>query len=369
MRKDSIFNLVKQLSDEMGVVGYEEPVTTIIKKALKPYVDNIEYDKFGNLISYKKGRDSSPTIVIEAHVDEIGLIVSYIDEKGFIFFKGLGEWEDRILPAQRVRIKTQKNKIISGVIGMRPLHIKPTGLKSTHWEMRDLFIDIGASSNEDVEKANIRIGDSIILDRKLIKLDSNPDIITGKALDNRMGCACLIDVMEQLSKESHDANVYAIFSMETELGLKGALNISNPKIKPDIIIAFDTTVAGDVPGIDLKDKVSSIGGGVAIKVAEYHEFPHGFVVDPKLVNFMIETAEEKSIPYQLEILEEATTCATALQQVFGGQLTGALSIPTRYLHCPIELVDINDALATSGLAVEIVKKISNKYVNQLYLND
>jgi len=355
------------MSDKAGVVAYEEPIVEILKKALDPYVKDFKYDKFGNLISFSPGKKDGPIVVIEAHVDEIGLIVNHIDKDGFISFRGLGVWENRILPAQRVRIRTRKNGEIHGVIGMKPLHIESSNLHNNiAWGMRDLFIDIGLDNAESVKKVGIRTGDPIVMDRQLIKFDTNPDMITGKALDNRIGCACLVDVMERLSKEDHEANIYAIGSMETELGLKGAINLPKEMIKPDVIIVFDVTVAGDVPGVNPNDRVSKIGGGTAIKVAEYHEFPHGFVVDPKLVDLMIKTAEEEDIPYQLEILEEATTCATAIQQALGGAVAGALSVPTRYLHCPIEVLDLNDALATSKLATATIKKITSKYVKYLY---
>lgn len=367
MDKEALWKLTKLMSDKAGVIAYEEPIIEILKEALNPYVKDFKYDKFGNLISFSPGEKDGPVVVIEAHVDEIGLIVDHVDRNGFISFRGLGVWEDRILPAQRVRISTRKDKEIHGVIGMKPLHTESSNLhKDKAWGMRDLFIDIGLKDAESVRKAGIRTGDPIVIDRQLIRFDANPDMITGKALDNRVGCACLVDVMERLSKEDHEANIYAIASMETELGLKGAINLPKDMIEPDVIIVFDTTVAGDVPGINLNDRVSKIGGGTAIKIAEYHEFPHGFVVDPKLVDLMINTAEKEDIPYQLEILEEATTCATAVQQALGGAVAGALSVPTRYLHCPIEVIDINDALATSKLAVATIKNITSKYVKYLY---
>ena len=367
MNKENLWKLTKRMADESAVIANEEPVAEMLKEALEPFVEKVTYDKYGNLISFKSGKKGGPIVVIEAHVDEIGLIVEYIDENGFIFFKGLGVWEDRILPAQRVRIRTRKNGEIHGVIGMKPIHTGASEVSdNASWVMRDLFIDIGLDNAGSVKKTGIRTGDPIVIDRQLIRFDTNQDVITGKALDNRIGCACMVDTMERLSKEDHEANVYAIGSMATELGLKGAINLPREMIQPDVIIVFDVTVAGDVPGIDPKDRVSRIGGGTAIKVAEFHEFPHGLVVNPRLVDLMIETAEDEKIPYQLEILEEATTCATAIQQALGGAVSGALSIPTRYLHCPIEVIDLNDALATSRLAVATINKITSKYVKDLY---
>ena len=367
MNKEKLFELTKHLSDEGGVVGDEEKTTAILEKALQPYVKEIKYDRFGNLISFKPGKKDGATVILEAHIDEIGLIVDYIDENGFIYFKKLGVWEARILPAQRIKIRTRKHGDIHGIVGMRPLHIETIGQKDNKaWRMNELFIDIGAKSADSVIKAGVRKGDCIFMDRELIRLEVNSDIITGKALDNRLGCACMVDVMDILSKENHEANIYAIGSMQAELALNGGFNLSSEMLKPDVIIVFDTTVAGDVPGVHPKDSVSRIGDGAIIKLAEYGEWPHGHVVHKKLVDLIVETAEEEKIPYQLEVLEEATTTATAIQHALGGCAAGAISVPTRYLHCPTELADINDAIACSKLTAATMKKITSKYISYLY---
>ena len=250
---------------------------------------------------------------------------------------------------------------------MKPLHIEINANEDNHaWGMRELFIDLGARNIQEVKNIGIRKGDPIFFDRELIAFETNPDIITGKALDNRLGCACMVDVLDQLGADYRDATVYVVATMQGELALNGAYNLLRENINPDFVIVFDTTVAGDVPGVNPKDSVSRIGEGTLIKVAEYGEWPHGHVVNKNFVDYLISIAEENKIAYQLEVLEEATTTATAIQLALGGIIAGTLSVPSRYLHCPIELADLNDAMATSTLACLAIKNMTKKKLEEFY---
>ena len=338
-------NLLKELSNASGVSGFEENIREIIKNELKDHVDEIETDNLGNIITIKKGKDDGKKIMLAAHMDEIGLMVRHIDKKGFIKFSKIGGISDQMLLNQEVYIHTDDGKVL-GVLGSKPPHRMKPAEKKKVIEYENMFIDIGASSKEEAEKM-VNIGDSITIKHEFSELGS---LVTGKAFDNRVGCLILIETMKRVKS---DATVYGVGTVQEEVGLKGA-KTSAFRINPDLAVALDVTIAGDHPGIKEEDAPAKINGGPAIILTDASG--RGIITHPKVKKLLIESAEEEKIPYQLEVSEGGTTDATAIHLTREGIPTGVLSVPSRYIHTPVEVVSLDDIENTIKLLVAMIEK-------------
>ncbi|MGD2066637.1 MAG: M42 family peptidase, partial [Candidatus Bathyarchaeota archaeon] len=235
---------LEKLSNANGVTGREDQVRELMKEYLKPYVDEMREDKLGNLIAVKRGNRDAPTVMLAAHMDEIGLMVKNIKKKGFLQFTKIGGIDDRILLAQKVIVQTDKGPL-HGVVGSKPVHIQTDDERKKVIDADRLFIDVGAKNREDAERMGVQVGDAVSFDTKFAHLGDN--VVLGKAFDNRVGCAVLIEVMKRL--QSVDCNVYAVGTIQEEVGLRGA-TIAAYQVEPDVGIALDSTVAGDMPGVE-----------------------------------------------------------------------------------------------------------------------
>jgi len=356
--KATFFTLLKKFSDTIGVSGHEFEIRKLIMEEINDLADKVWTDRMGNIIALKKGVDeNAPKVMFAAHIDEIGLIVTHIDNRGFLRFTGIGGWNERILPGQRVIVMTSKGKI-RGVIGMKPPHIMTPEEKKQVLEMSKLFIDIGVSSKEEAEKLGVKVGSVIVFDREVARLGGS-DRVTGKAFDDRVGVASLIYMLKLLNKVEHEANVYAVFTVQEEIGLKGA-RVSAFSINPDVGIAVDVTIANDIAGVDEKDWITQLGKGPAIKIMDRGNISH-----PKVKELLIRVAEKENIPYQLEVLTGGATDAAAIQLAREGVPVGTVSIPTRYIHSPIEVLDLNDAVNSSKLLAAFAKEITREWVKEL----
>jgi len=356
--KTSFFTLLKKFSDAIGVSGHEFEIRRLIMEEVGDLADKVWTDRMGNIIALKKGEsENAPKVMFAAHIDEIGLIVSHIDNRGFLRFTGIGGWNERILPGQRVIIVTTKGKI-RGVIGMKPPHIMTPEEKKQVLEMDKLFIDIGMSSREEAEKLGVKVGSIVVFDREVARLGGT-DRVTGKAFDDRVGVASLVYMLKLLNNVEHEANVYAVFTVQEEVGLKGA-HVSAFSISPDVGVAVDVTIANDVAGIDEKDWITQLGKGPAIKIMD-----KGNITHPKVKELLIKVAEKEKIPYQLEVLTGGATDAAAIQLAREGVPVGTVSIPTRYIHSPIEVLDLKDAVNASKLLAAFAKEVTKEWINEL----
>jgi endoglucanase len=326
--------LLRKISEAPGVSGFEYGISEIIKKELQGFVDKIEEDKFGNIYAYKGNGEK--TIMITAHMDEIGLIVKHIDDKGFIRFAKIGGIPDHVLLGQRVIIHGKYKKVY-GVIGCKAIHIMKEEERKQLVTYDKMFIDTGLSK-EQLEKYGIGIGTPITIERDLIELEN--DLIVGKAMDDRAGCYILI---EALRKAKPVNRIVAVFTVQEEVGLRGA-TISSYNVKPDIGIAIDTTIAGDHPEVSESEAPVKIGKGPVIVVADgrRESLGGGLLANSLVVNWLIELANRLGIKYQLGVLEGGTTDAAAIQLSRGGIPSGCISIPTRYLHTFSEVVSKKD---------------------------
>ena len=336
--------LLKKLSDAHGVTSREGNIRDIVRAELAGVVDEFREDKMGNLIAIKRGDGFS--IMLAAHMDEIGLMVQYIDEKGFIRVVPLGGWFGPVLYCQRVILHGTKGPV-PGVIGAKPPHVMKEEERRKEIKIEDMFIDVGAASEEEVKNLGIEIGTPITIDREFTELAGKR--ITGKALDNRVGVAMLIRALQQV-KSPH--TIYGVFTVQEELGLKGA-KVSAYSLNPDCAIATDVTIPGDHPGIEKKDASVEMGKGPVLVLVSASG--RGLVADPRMAAWLRETAEKNGIPYQLEVGTGGNTDATIIHLERGGIPSIPLSIATRYIHSPVEVVDIGDLEAGVRLLVEALK--------------
>ena len=353
IRKECLLSLnenLEKLSNACGIAGREEEVRNLMLKLMKPHVDKIYVDKLENVIAVKKGKESSPKVMLAAHMDEIGLMVKTISKEGFLQFAKMGGIDDRILIAQKVIIYTSKGQL-QGIIGSKPPHIQKEEERKKIVAYDELFIDIGAESKEDVGKMGVKVGDPVGFDAKYSKIGK--DTVIGKAFDDRVGCAVMIETLKLLEKT--DCNVFAVGTVQEELGLRGAATAAFG-IDPDVGIALDVTVAGDVPGVREFDTTVKMGKGPALTVSD-----SGLVTHPKILRLLLDVAEENKISCQLETGLMGSTDAARISLTRQGVPSGAVSIATRYIHSPVGMLSLKDAEDSAKLTAAAIQKIQKHF--------
>jgi putative aminopeptidase FrvX len=328
--------LLKKLCEAHGVPGREEVVRELVMSELRGICDEIRTDALGNVIALKKGSGRGPKVMLAAHMDEIGFLVSHIDEKsGFLRIDPVGGFDPRVLMAQRVVVHTENGDLI-GIIGSKPPHILTEEERKKPLELKDLFIDLGLPADE--VKKRVSIGDFITLQQDFTEVGN---LVSCKALDDRVGVYVMIEAVKKAKK--HVCDIYAVATTQEEVGVRGA-RVSSFNIAPDVGVALDVTVASDVPGVGEHEHVTKLGAGVAIKIKDSLS-----ISNPKLVRTMRQIAEQKNIKYQLEILPRGGTDAGAIQMTREGVAAITLSIPTRYLHSVVEAAHKDDIQAAIDL--------------------
>jgi len=358
--KDLAFNLLKKLCEIVAPSGFEDGVRAIVIQEIERYVDKAWIDSMGNLIALKKGGGNGK-IMVAAHMDEIGLMINAITSDGFLKFVPVGGWNERILPGQRVLIRTLDGRIVRGVIGVKPPHImKPEETKQVT-PMSELFVDVGASSREEVEKLGISIGSVAVFERTIERL-GNPNVVTGKGFDDRAGLTVLLLIARMLEGIRTEADLFLVATVQEEVGLKGARTAAFG-IAPDLGIAIDVTIAADVPGVPEHEQVTKLGKGPAIKVMDGRA-GSGVIVNPAVLKLLMDVAREEGIPYQVEVLSGGTTDASAIQLVREGVPVGVVSIPTRYVHSAVEVLNLDDLVNTAKLVVGAIKRINSKWIEE-----
>ncbi|MGB9176008.1 MAG: M42 family metallopeptidase [Methanoregula sp.] len=337
--------LLRKLSNAHGVSGSEGSVYSVIRKELKGHVDEIREDPLGNLIAVKKGNKFK--VMLAAHMDEIGLMVKYIDEKGFIRFVALGGWYGPTLYNQRVVLHTVGGPVF-GVIGGKPPHMMDEEERKKVIKIDDMFIDVGATNRDEIEHLGIDVGTPITIDREFRELANSR--VTGKAFDNRAGVAMLIKTLQTMKSP---LTVFGVFTVQEEVGLKGA-RTSAYTIEPDIAIATDVTIPGDHPGIEMKDAAVEMGKGPVITIVD--SSGRGLIADRRVVKWLKDAADAHGITVQMEVGTGGTTDATAIHLTKGGIPSTTVSPPTRYIHSPVEVLDLQDIEAGVKLLVAALKK-------------
>ncbi len=346
----SLSENLERLSNASGVAGREEEVRNLMVKLMKPYADEVNVDRLENVIAVKKGRKNSAKVMLAAHMDEIGLMVKTINKEGFLQFAKMGGIDDRILVAQKVIVYTN-NGPLHGIIGSKPPHIQKEEERKKILAYDELFIDVGAKDKEEAARMGVAVGDAVGFDAKYAKI--NEDIVIGKAFDDRAGCAAMIETLKLLEKE--DCTVYAVGTVQEEVGLRGAVTATF-SIEPDAGIALDVTVAGDVPGVREFDSTVKMGKGPALTVSD-----SGAITHPRILRLLLETAKEEKIPVQLETGLMGTTDAARISLSRQGVPSGTISIGTRYIHSPISMLNLRDLEATAKLTASAIMKINGSF--------
>jgi len=324
-------NLLEKLSNAHGTSGYEGSIRELVRDELKSYVDEVRVDSLGNLIATKKG--SRPSVMLAAHMDEIGLMVKCVEDSGFIRFVKVGGWFDQTLLNQRVILHTKKGTL-TGVIGSKPPHRMEEEEKKKVVKADDMFIDVGASSKKDAERLGVIPGVPVTIDREFRALAN--DLVTGKAFDDRAGLVMMIEALKRTKTKSM---VYAVGTVQEEVGLKGA-KTSAFGLSPDVALAVEITIAGHHPGIEKKDSAIEVGKGPSLTVMD--AAGRGIITPEPVLRWLEETAKKRKIPYQLDVSDGGTTDATAIQLTKAGIPSGTVSLPMRYAHSPVEVLSLKD---------------------------
>ncbi|RAP50319.1 MAG: peptidase M42 [Methanosphaera sp. SHI613] len=339
--------LLEELSLTPAISGNEEKIRGIITRELEDVVDEIETDDMGNLICTKKGDSDAPTVMLASHMDEIGLMVKFIDDNGFVKFVKIGGINDQMLSNQAVIIHHDGMEV-PGVIGSKPPHVTKAEEKNKVVPYNEMFIDIGANDKKEAEEM-VSVGDMITL-RSWFEEYPN-DKVMGKALDNRIGCYVMMEIMKRIDSR---ATVYGVGTVQEEVGLKGA-KVSSYRLNPDYAFALDTTLCGDHPGITLEEAPCKMGDGPAVILADRSG---DGIITPKVMKDMIVSAsKDNDIKIQLEVSDGGTTDATAIHLNREGIVTGVVSVPTRYLHTPVSVASCEDIENTIELMVAILNNM------------
>lgn len=336
--------LLKELCEAPGIPGREQAIIDIMSRELSETCDEVNVDGFGNVIGVKKGKGKNPLrVMLAGHMDEIGFIVSHIDKNGYIRFSPRGGHIPRTILSQRVKIYGKKTLI--GIVEAAPAFLASAEARAKVPALKDMFIDTGL--NEKDLKKIISLGDIIVLDREFKK---QGNVLISKAFDNRIACYVIIEAMKRIG--DCDAEIYAVGTAQEEVGIRGAWGAAKD-IDPDYGMAVDVTAAFDTPGVAEHEQVTKLGEGTAIKINDASSISnHG------VVKFLTKLAKDNKIKYQYEILPFGGTDAAAMQKNGQGPVV-TLSLPTRYVHSPNEMLHKKDIEATIQLMVKFIENCQN----------
>lgn len=333
--------LLKELTEAFGPPGFEDDVRAIVLREVKSLADDVRIDKMGNVIAVKRATAKSKDtkkVMLAGHMDEIGFMVKHIDANGYLRLFPLGGFDPKTLIAKRVVVRSNKGKKLLGVVGTKPIHAMSAKERERMPQLKELFVDLGMSAAQ--VKKQVDLGAPVALAQSYEEIGQ---LATCKAMDNRIAVWSLIKSLQQLQKKKHSVDVYAVFTVQEEVGLRGALT-SAYGVAPDIGLAVDTTVALDIPDIQEHDYCSTIGKGPAITLAD-----GGTIGNPKLVTGLRDIATKAKIPHQLQILGGGATDAGGIWRAHDGVPATTLSLPTRNIHTVAEAVGIKDLQNTVKL--------------------
>jgi len=352
---NELLQMLKEITEASGVSGYEKEIREVIKKYLRDYA-SLEEDRLGSLIFKKEGQNSYPKVMLSAHMDEIGFMVKSITTNGYIKFLPLGGWWDQVLLSQRVVIHTQKGPVI-GVIGSKPPHILTEEERKKVLEKKDMYIDVGAKSEEEALNMGIRPGDPIT-PKSDFTIMNNPDMLIAKAWDDRVGCALMIEILKELKNINHPNTVFGAATVQEEVGLRGAVT-SSYVVNPDVAIVLESDIATDMPGIEEEKKVF-LGKGPSIILYDATMIPN-----VNLRRLFIETAEKLNIPIQFSALERGGTDGGRIHIHAKGVPSIVIGVPARYIHSYTSIINIQDFMNAKRLILEVIKRLDKEVVENL----
>ena len=340
--------LLQTLSDAFGVSGFEDEVRDEISRLIAPYVDSVNTDTLGNLFAVRKGKGNF-TVMLDAHMDEVGFMVKWIDDRGYLRFTPLGGWDPRIIPGHRVEILTRSGEKRYGVIGSAPPHILTDEERKQPIPIEKMFIDIGASSRAEAAEMGVHIGDPLTIHYPFMELHSG--YVTGKAFDDRAGCAVMIETARRLAEVDLAVDLVLAFVVGEEVGLRGARTAAY-QIEPDLAIALEGTIGADMPGVPEESQPVRLGRGPAITVAD-----RSIIVSRRLVEALEQVADDDATPYQYKLPTYGSTDAGVIHLTRAGVTAGVVSVPCRFIHSPTSTMRLNDFENTVRLMRSFITRL------------
>ncbi|UCE58764.1 MAG: M42 family metallopeptidase [Phycisphaerales bacterium] len=347
MRQAS-YKFLKAIQETPSPSGFEQPVQRIVRKYIAPYADEVRTDVHGNVIA-SLNHKAPRRVMLAGHCDQIGMMVNYIDENGYLFFKQIGGIDPSVLPGSRVVLHT-KHGPVDGVVGRKPIHTMKQEERGAKIELRDMWIDIGVKGKKEAQQV-VAVGDPVTFQLEMVHLGRN--LVTSPGFDNKCGTFVVMEALRLCSIKKIKCALFAVSTVQEEVGLRGA-RTSGYGIDPQVGIAVDVTHATDYPDIDKRvNGELKIGGGPTIST--------GPNINPRLEAMLIAAAKSKRIAYQMEAAPSATgTDANAIQLTRAGVATALMGIPNRYMHTPVEVVSLSDLEAAAKLLAETVSKIDQR---------
>ncbi len=343
--------LLKSLTDVNGISGHEMQVKSLMKDYLTPVSDDIVEDQLGGIFGKKNATHGTKSLMISGHLDEIGFIVTQIDEQGYIYFTPIGGWWNQVMLSQKVTITTESGKEIRGIIGSKPPQALSPEERKKPVDIKNMYIDIGVRNKEEAKEAGIELGNMITPYSEFESL-ANDKYLTAKAFDNRYGCALAVDVLQQLKDENIDINLYAGATVQEEVGLRGAKVAAN-LIKPDLAIAVDVGVAYDVPGMTGEKNEGKLGDGPLAILMDATSIAHD-----GLRKHIKDVAEHHNIPVQWATTPGGTD-AGSIHVANEGIPTITIGVPLRYMHSNVSVLNIDDYTNSVRLITEIVRSLND----------
>jgi len=358
-KSDKTLTMLKELTDANGIPGNEKEVREVFEKYISPYADEVTIDNLGSSIAKKVGDENGPKIMVAGHLDEIGFMVTRIDDNGFIYFQTVGGWWNQVMLAQRVTILGNKGHV-TGVIGSKPPHVLSAEERKKPYEIKNMFIDIGASSKEEAKEFGVKPGDSVVPYFEFTQL-KNEKMLMAKAWDNRIGLAIAIEVLRRLQEEDHPNTVYGVGTVQEEVGLRGA-KTSTFSIKPDIGFAVDVGIAGDMPGVSEKDADGKLGEGPQIVLYDASMVSHKGLRD-----LVVDTADEQLIPYQFATMAGGGTDSGSIHLTADGVPALSITVATRYIHSHAAILHYDDFENAVKLIVQVIKQLDADTVKKIIM--
>lgn len=359
MSGEWIVKALEDLTNSFGPAGYEREVLSKVREYMKQYADETISDKLGSLAFVKKGGSDRPRVLLAGHVDEVGFVVSGINEQGFLTFAPLGGWFDQVLLSTRVIVRTQKGDL-NGVIAAKPPHLIPPEEANKVITKDNMFIDIGASSSEEAKNMGVRVGDPVV-PCSSFTLMKDGEVAMGKAFDDRVGAAIAMETVRRLKTEgiNHPNTVYGSATVMEEVGLRGATTIAS-LVDPDVALVLEVDIAGDVPGIPAGQAQAKIGKGPCIIAMDATMIPNQALKD-----LAIRVAEENNIPYQLSLVAKGGTDAGRIHIHKIGCPSLVIGVPTRHIHSAASILSLSDVRNSVKLVIELIKRLDAETVRKL----
>ncbi|MCL6581005.1 MAG: M42 family metallopeptidase [Firmicutes bacterium] len=349
-------DLLRRLSEASGISGYEDAVRQVVRDEVRGLAE-VSTDRLGSVICKKRGSSDEPRIMLAGHMDEIGFVVTSVSKEGFVRFLPVGGWWDQVMLAQRVILKTKKGDV-PGVVGSKPPHVLSDEERNKVVKKKDMFIDIGVSSDEEAAELGVVPGVPVVPD-SWFTLSANGKMAMGKAWDDRLGVAMFIDVMRALKDESHPNTVYGVATVQEEIGLRGA-ETSADVVNPHVGFALEVDIPGDTPGISESEAISKLGKGPSLIVLDYSMIP-----SRRLFELAVETAKAEGIPHQFSAMPGGGTDAGRIHIHSVGVPSLVICVPTRYIHSHTSMFNLDDYDAAVRLVTALVRRLDTRTVASL----